>query len=607
MKKVVVPIKYTNREFNSIKSDLMQYAKRYYSDTLKDFSEASFGSLMLDSVAYVGDMLSFYLDYQVNESFLDTAIEFNNVSKIGNQLGYKQQSKASSYGYVQFYIMIPAATTGLGPDTRYIPKLLAGTTVTSATGGSFILLDDVDFADSQNEIVAGKINVATGVPTHYAIKSQGRVVSGRYESTTLTFGEIDKFVKRRIGTSGVTEITSVVDSAGNVYYEVEHLSQNVVHVAVSNENSTNSSYADSSQSTASIMKPFLVARRFAVTRDSAGTYLQFGYGSENELNKPSILDPTEVVLDLHGRDYTTARSFDPSKMLDTDKFGISPANTSLTVTYRTDANNNSSAATGQINNVTSPVFRFTDQKELNIQVMSEVKKSIEASNEEPINADVSATTSSELKSRILGHFAAQNRAVTKQDYITMAYNMPGKFGKIKRANMVYDNDSFKRNMNLYVMSMDPSSNLTTTSDIIKNNLKTWLNRNRMISDTIDIMDAKVINYSIKFKLVAVSGVDKNVVLSNCIQELRALYGGSTNKMDIGEPFYISQIYYILNRIEGVLDVKEVSIHNRVGGIYSDVSYDFKKYTSADARYLVVPENCVLELKYPALDLEGEVH
>ena len=147
MKKVVVPIKYTNREFNSIKSDLMQYAKRYYSDTLKDFSEASFGSLMLDSVAYVGDMLSFYLDYQVNESFLDTAIEFNNVSKIGNQLGYKQQSKASSYGYVQFYIMIPAATTGLGPDTRYIPKLLAGTTVTSATGGSFILLDDVDFAD----------------------------------------------------------------------------------------------------------------------------------------------------------------------------------------------------------------------------------------------------------------------------------------------------------------------------------------------------------------------------------------------------------------------------------------------------------------------------
>jgi hypothetical protein len=607
MKKVVVPIKYTNREFNSIKSDLMQYAKRYYSDTLKDFSEASFGSLMLDSVAYVGDMLSFYLDYQVNESFLDTAIEFNNVSKIGNQLGYKQQSKASSYGYVQFYIMIPAATTGLGPDTRYIPKLLAGTTVTSATGGSFILLDDVDFADSQNEIVAGKINVATGVPTHYAIKSQGRVVSGRYESTTLTFGEIDKFVKRRIGTSGVTEITSVVDSAGNVYYEVEHLSQNVVHVAVSNENSTNSSYADSSQSTASIMKPFLVARRFAVTRDSAGTYLQFGYGSENELNKPSILDPTEVVLDLHGRDYTTARSFDPSKMLDTDKFGISPANTSLTVTYRTDANNNSSAATGQINNVTSPVFRFTDQKELNMQVMSEVKKSIEASNEEPINADVSATTSSELKSRILGHFAAQNRAVTKQDYITMAYNMPGKFGKIKRANMVYDNDSFKRNMNLYVMSMDPSSNLTTTSDIIKNNLKTWLNRNRMISDTIDIMDAKVINYSIKFKLVAVSGVDKNVVLSNCIQELRALYGGSTNKMDIGEPFYISQIYYILNRIEGVLDVKEVSIHNRVGGIYSDVSYDFKKYTSADARYLVVPENCVLELKYPALDLEGEVH
>jgi hypothetical protein len=606
MKKVVVPIKYTNREFNSIKNDLMQYAKRYYSDTLKDFSEASFGSLMLDSVSYVGDMLSFYLDYQVNESFLETAIEHKNIKKIGGQLGYKHQSKPSSYGYVQLYIMIPAASTGLGPDNRYIPKLLAGSMVSSTVGGSFILLDDVDFADDQNEIVAGKINQATGTPTHYAIKSESRVVSGKYQTTNLTFGDSDKFTKRRIGDNSVSEITNVLDSQGNTYYEVDHLSQNVIYIQASNENSVDGT-SDSSKSTASIMKPFLAPRRFAVERDSIGTYLQFGYGSESELNKPSILDPTEVALDLHGRNYTVSRSFDPSKMLDTDKFGISPGNTTLTVTYRTDSGNNNAAAAGQIKKVVSPIFRFANQKELNTSVMSEVKRSIEASNEEPINVDKSAMTSSELKTRILGNFAAQNRAVTKQDYITMAYNMPGKFGKVKRANMVYDLDSFRRNMNFYVVSLDSSNNLTTTSDIVKNNLRTWLNRNRMISDTIDIMDAKVINYSIKFKLVATSGADKSVVMTKCIEVLRNMFGGANNKMEIGEPFYISQIYYILNRVDGVLDVKNVTIHNRVGGLYSDISYSFKEHTSADGRYLNIPENCVLELKYPSLDLEGEVH
>ena len=103
-----VPIKYTSRDFNSIKQDLINHARRYYPDTYKDFNDASFGSLVMDQVAYTGDILSFYLDYQANESFLDTANEYDNVVKLTRQMGYKYRGKASSHGYVSFFILIPA-------------------------------------------------------------------------------------------------------------------------------------------------------------------------------------------------------------------------------------------------------------------------------------------------------------------------------------------------------------------------------------------------------------------------------------------------------------------------------------------------------------------
>ena len=89
MKKKKSHIDYTSRDFNTIKRDLVEHARRYYPDVYKDFNEASFGSLLMDSVAYVGDILSFYLDYQANESFLDTANERQNVVSLTKQMGYK--------------------------------------------------------------------------------------------------------------------------------------------------------------------------------------------------------------------------------------------------------------------------------------------------------------------------------------------------------------------------------------------------------------------------------------------------------------------------------------------------------------------------------------
>jgi hypothetical protein len=140
-----IPIKYTNRDFDTIKQDLIEYAKRYYPDTYKDFSDASFGSMVLDMVAYVGDNISFYLDYQANESFLDTAVEFTNIRKHAKAMGYSFAGVPVSYGLASFFILVPANTDGTTIDSTYTPVLKKNSTFRSSSGVSFVLLEDVDF------------------------------------------------------------------------------------------------------------------------------------------------------------------------------------------------------------------------------------------------------------------------------------------------------------------------------------------------------------------------------------------------------------------------------------------------------------------------------
>ena len=151
-KKQLKVINYAGRDFNSIRNNLIDYVKRYYPDSFKDFNSAGFGSLVLDTVAYVGDVLSYYADYQLNETFLDTANEYDNVVKIARQLGYKYADSFSSVGTAQFFVSVPASTAG-APDENYIPVLQANSTFTTTAGQNFTLTDDVNFADPNNPII----------------------------------------------------------------------------------------------------------------------------------------------------------------------------------------------------------------------------------------------------------------------------------------------------------------------------------------------------------------------------------------------------------------------------------------------------------------------
>ena len=592
--KKIVPIDYTHREYTTIRQDLMELAERLYPDTFKDWSEASFGALMVDAVAYVGDQLSFYLDYNVNESFLDTAYQYNNVVRHGRILGYKYQGRPSTYGTAALYVLVPASSTGIGPDTDYVPIVKKGSRFTSQTGLNFILTENVDFADSKNPIVVATVDTSTGAPTFYAIKAYGTVVSGNFASQKIKVGVYEKFLKLRLSSNNIAEVLSVVDSEGNEYFEVDYLAQDMILKEISNTNYKNDNVP-------SILKPLLVSRKFVVERDAVNTYLQFGSGKAGESNV--VADPQSVALNTFGKSYVTDTTFDPTRLSRNQNFGIVPSNTTLTVRYRTTNATNSNIATAVLNKVADARMNFTNPNSLTTTTMQNVVNSLEVTNEEPIVGDVTTPTSSEVKRRIYDTFPTQNRAVTQADYENISYRMPPRLGSIKRCSAQKDPNAQKRNLNLYVISEDSQKKLIVSNTTIKNNLKTWLNQYRMLNDTVDILDPYILNLGINFTMKAATGTDKYLLLDKAVKTLAETYSTS---FYIGEPFYISDIYTVLKKVPGVLDVMTVSLVSKTGGNYSAANIEINDNLSPDGSYLIISANAIAEIKFPTSDIKGKV-
>ena len=354
-----LPINYTNREFSGIRDDLLELAERFYPDTFQDFSEASFGAMMIDAVAYVGDQLSFHLDYNINESFLDTAYQLGNVLRHGRALGYKDPGRPSTYGTAAVYVSVPASSNGMGPDPNYIPILDRGTSFQSNTGLKFVLTENIDFADPKNEVVVFRVNNTTGAPTHYGIKAFGNVVSGDFAQRSVTVGPYERFKRINLAIDNLSEIISVYDSEGNQYFEVDYLSQDMVFKELKNKNYQNDNVP-------SVIKPYLVSRKYVAERTALGVALQFGSGDASESNV--VASPQNVAMD--------------------------PLSSNLSV--------------GSLNIVSNSRLTFRDKTILNQALMNEIVSSLEVTNETPITGDVTNPSTAEIKRRIYDTFPTQN-------------------------------------------------------------------------------------------------------------------------------------------------------------------------------------------------------
>mgnify|MGYP001295339471 CR=1 FL=1 len=590
------PISYTSRDFESIKAALVDHAKRYYPDTFKDFNDASFGSLLLDSVAYVGDQLSFYLDYQTNESFLDTALERSNIERLSRQLGYKDVGTRSSTGVMTFFMLVPTSANGSSPDLEYLPILKKNTEVVSDNGTNFILTEDVDFSADRNEFVVARQNSETGNPTFFAVKAFGNVVSGELRQELLDVGAYTRFLQLRLEDANISEVLSVKDSEGNEYFEVPYLSQDTVFDQVPN-------YGADKTSVPYTLRSRPVPRRYTIDFEEGQTTIHFGYGSEESLTNDEVADPADVTLQRFGKNYVSDDSFDPTKLLSTDKFGVVPANTVLTVTYRVNTTSNVNAGANTVTTVINPLLVFKDRPSLDETKINVMVNNIECTNEDSILGDITTPSVEEVRLRAYDYFATQNRAVTTQDYIALSYRMPNRFGSLKRVNVVRDPDSLKRNLNMYVLAEDSDGRFVEATQNLKNNLKNWITEYKMVNDTIDILDGKVVNLEIKFEVIGAFDLNKYDVLRACLtklkDKLKVPYG-------LGEALYLTEITKHLNSVPGVIDVISVQVESKTGSGYSQFPFVVKNNLSRDGRILTPPQNVAFEFYDLDADIIGVV-
>jgi len=596
VKKKYVSVDYTSKDFNSIRNDLVNYAKRYYPETVKDFSEASFASLMVDMVSYVGDMLSFYSDYQFNESLLATANDYENIIRLAKQMGFKYKPNARANGIAALYCLVPANTSGIGPNSTYIPILKRGSMLNSNNGVPFMLMEDVRFDNPNNEVVAARVDQVTNLPTSYAIKSYGMVTSAEQVIKEITVGDFQSFLRVNLQDSSADTIVRVYDEQGNEYYEVEYLSQDTIFRTERNIDPT------TNEQTPDILVPMAVPRRFVVERQRNKVELVFGQGSQTQLKENRVMNPADITVERYGRDYVTDVSFDPVNFLQNESLGIGPANTKLFVIY-TKTVQSANIPVGSLRSILRPIIDFTDPSQVPLSVRTSILSNFEAYNEEPIYSNTPAATAREIKTQALSAYAAQNRAVTSQDYEAICYNLPPNLGSLRRVRAVRDYDSLKRNINLYVISQDPTGKFAGCNSITKQNLKTWLGKYKLINDTVDILDARIVNIQINFEIVVSEPYNKFEVLADCTNAITQEF---STPMQIGQAVSYTSVYTILNKIEGVSDVTNVKIKQKTGQQYASATMNLDVLTSIDGKKIVPPENVVFELKFPETDIIGSV-
>ena len=584
---------YLARDFSSIKEELKKYAKRYYSNELSDTSESSINTFLIESVAYVGDVLSYYLDYQTNETFLATAIETKNILNLAKSLGYKRKDTASTTGKVALYMLLPNNGSNK-PDYTKAPTIKKGTSLKSADGNSYITTEDVRATNAligSNYVVASTSDA--GNPTYYAVKLYVPIISGQLYTKTIQVGNFIKFNKIFLSDPNVAEIVSVYDSDGNEYYEVPNLTQNIVYKSIYNQD-LEPKYT---------LKPISAQRRFVFDYDTVLPYMLFGakqYKPDEDLTINPIAEPSKFILNKYNNDFLQDEYFEPNKLLNGDSFGIAPESTVLTVTYRTNTAGNINAGIGTVTGINNIDYTFHDVNIPN-QTKTTIINSIQVNNEEEIVGQNDELTLDEIKDLAGSIYNSQNRAVTSKDYETLTYMMHQKYGAIKRVKAERDPTSLKNNINLYVLCINSDGVFTRSNTLIKENLKTWLSNYKILTDTVDILDAKVINFGINFTILVDPMADKIETLNLVKQRLQTVYAF---KPQIGESFNILDVYREIRKFKNVLDVKEVKIRNITDSGYSNISYNIKQNLSSDGNIIQIPKNAAYEIKFPSIDIIG---
>jgi hypothetical protein len=623
------------KDFGELRKNLIDFSKNYFPNTYNDFNESSPGMMFIEMASYVGDVLSFYTDTQLRESLLTNAEEKVNLFNLATAYGYKPKNVVPASVTLDVFQLVPAIGSGdeVRPDYDYALRISSGMQVGSDefSNVQFNTTTAVDFSFSSSfnptEVSVYQIDENTNEPIYYLLKKQVKATSGTVVTRTFTFGTPKIYDKIRIQDNSIIKIKSITDEDGDAWTEVPYLAQETVFEQIENNSDNGGDLSQYNGESPFLLQLNRVPKRF-ITRfeDSTNLVIQFGAGISSNADEEIVPNPDNVGSALYTDNASLDQGIDPSNFLYTKTYGTAPSNTTLTVEYLVGNGIGDNVPAKDLIKIIGRTFENDNTVNLNTGTLRFVQNSLAVTNPEPAVGGRSKESDDEIRNNAMAYFAAQNRTVTREDYLMRCYALPPQFGSVAKAYIVqdYQIETKKTNgetisseipnplaLNLYVLGYDNTKKLTQLNLATKNNLRTYLSYYRSLTDAVNIKDAYIVNIAVEFDIIVLPDYNSNEVLLRCINELKNYF--NIDNWRVNEPINLSQIYVLLDGVKGVQTVPRpdsegvggLQIYNKYNGNYSPNKYDL---TLATKRGVIYPpkDPAIFEVKYPNVDIKGKV-
>jgi hypothetical protein len=604
-------IKYLNQDFSGYRANLINYAQTYFPNSYTDFSPTSPGMMFMEMSAYVGDVLTYYINNQIQENFLQYSRQTSNIYDLAYMFGYKPKVTGLAVVDVDFYQELPAKVVDgkTVPDYDYALYVGENTQISSPSNLSnvFTIEDSIDFtiSSSLDPTAVSIAQISNGEPIYFLLKKTRKALSGQIVTQQFTFSSPTEFPTVVLNAENISNILDITDTDGNTWYEVDYLAQDTIFNGIKNTN-VNDPNNYQNLDTPYILKTQVVQRRFT-TRFLSENQLQIQFGTGDPIinDEDIIPNPTNVGLGLPFEKNKLTTAYSPNNFIFTNTYGIAPSNTTLTVRYLTGGGVGSNIPSNNLTNLDTANIKFL-KTNLTPNSANYIFNTVASNNDKAASGGKDGDTLEEIRQNSISNYSSQLRNVTADDYLVRSLSMPSKYGIVAKAYTQKPNiEDYLSSLDIYILSYNSQKSLVPTSLTLKENLKTYLNQYRMIGDTISIKDAFVINISCNFEIITLPNVNNNEILLNCITSIQDYF--NIDKWQINQPIILRDIQLLIDGIEGVQTVKKVEIKNKAGisSGYSKHAYDIEGATQNGVIYPSLDPS-IFELKYLNQDIKGKV-
>ena len=614
-------IQYLNKDFDGFKQKLLEFAQIYYPETYNDFSDTSAGLMLIEMASYVGDVLSFYGDNQVQENYIEFARQRNNLLSLAYTHGYFPQITTAATTNIDIFQLVPSSTeTGrVRPDYNYAMIISNGPQIQSTNDSSvfFYIEDSINFTTSASfdptTVSVYSVDNSNN-PNFYLLKKSRTATAGKLKSTTFTFTTPQKFQTIEIQDTDIIEIVKVTDSDGNRWYEVPYLAQETIFDPVTNIAANDPTLTQYNETTPYLLKTKKVPRRFVKRFKSNNTLeIQFGPGVSSNPDEVITPNPENIGLGLpYGTDKLTT-AWDPANFTYTKTYGLAPSNTTLTIEYLVGGGASSNVDVGSLTIFSSGSTSFFGSG-LDSTLQTTVSSSLAFSNPTAATGGGDGDTNEDIRRKTIAQYPTQLRTVTKDDYAIRSLSLPSKYGKISKVYVTQDDigknqsqeERYDTNaLALYILSQNNVNDLVKADPALKQNLITFLSEYRMLTDAIRVKDAFIINIGLNFDVILLPNYNAQTVLNACVNALKDYF--DIDKWQINQPILINNVRNVIDNVDGVQTVKKLEFINKVGESdgYSKLAYDIKGATINEILYPSLDPS-VFEIKYPDTDIQGRV-